>query len=103
MRRNTYQPSSYVRLLNALGVVCVNARCEFLQGDLFGNSGKDNTQGMLYLSRMDPSRDPKKARLDTTEEQKRRSLAQLGIKEGEDSTAEHEVGEALLCIYRLEK
>lgn len=63
-----------------------------LQGDLFGNSGKDNTQGMLYLSRMDPSRDPKKTRLDTAEEQKRRSLAQLGVKEGEDSVAEHEVG-----------
>lgn len=63
----------------------------FLQGDLFGNSGKDNTQGMLYLSRMDPSRDPKKTRLDTAEEQKRRSLAQLGVKEGEDSVAEHEV------------
>lgn len=59
---------------------------------MFGNSGKDNTQGMLYLSRMDPSRDPKKTRLDTAEEQKRRSLAQLGVKEGEDSVAEHEVG-----------
>lgn len=47
---------------------------------------------MLYLSRMDPSRDPKKTRLDTAEEQKRRSLAQLGVKEGEDSVAEHEVG-----------
>lgn len=62
------------------------------QGDLFGNSGKDNTQGMLYLSRMDPSRDPKKTRLDTAEEQKRRSLAQMGVKEGEDSVAEQEVG-----------
>eukprot|EP00752_Nemacystus_decipiens_P010361 g9231.t1 len=64
------------------------------QGDLFGNSGKDNTQGMLYLSRMDPSRDPKKTRLDTAEEQKRRSLAQLGVKEGEDSVAEQEAHRA---------
>lgn len=47
---------------------------------------------MLYLSRMDPSRDPKKTRLDTAEEQKRRSLAQLGVKEGDDSVAEQEVG-----------
>lgn len=58
---------------------------------MFGNSGKDNTQGMLYLSRMDPSRDPKKTRADTSEEQKRRSLAQLGVKEGEDVVAEKEV------------
>lgn len=62
------------------------------QGDLFGNSGKDNTQGLLYLSRMDPSRDPKKTRFDTLEEQKRRSLAQLAVKEGEDVVAEKEVG-----------
>lgn len=47
---------------------------------------------MLYLSRMDPSRDPKKACVDTAEEQKRRSLAHLGVKEGEDSVAEYEVG-----------
>ena len=61
------------------------------QGDLFGNSGKDNTQGMLYLSRMDPSRDPKNTRSDAAEELKRRSLAQLGVKEGEDVVAEKEV------------
>ncbi|CAM9234741.1 unnamed protein product [Ectocarpus sp. 4 AP-2014] len=64
------------------------------QGDLFGNSGKDNTQGMLYLSRMDPSRDPKKTRVDTAEEQSRRSLAQYGAKEGEDSVAEQEAHRA---------
>lgn len=74
------------RLLNTGSVV------DAPQGDLFGNSGKDNTQGMLYLSRMDPTRDPKNTRLDTAEEQKRRSLAQLGVKEGEDSVAEQEVG-----------
>lgn len=62
-----------------------------VQGDLFGNSGKDNTQGMLYLSRMDPSRDPKKTRLETSEEMKRKSLAQLGVKDGEDIVAEEEV------------
>ncbi|CAN0261551.1 unnamed protein product, partial [Ectocarpus fasciculatus] len=65
------------------------------QGDLFGNSGKDNTQGMLYLSRMDPSRDPKKTRVDTAEEQRHRSLAQFGAKEGEDFVAEQEVGRVL--------
>lgn len=46
---------------------------------------------MLYLSRMDPSRDPKKTRLETSEEMKRRSLAQLGVKEGDDVVAEEEV------------
>ncbi|CBN77747.1 conserved unknown protein [Ectocarpus siliculosus] len=64
------------------------------QGDLFGNSGKDNTQGMLYLSRMDPSRDPKKTRVDTAEEQRHRSLAQYGAKEGEDFVAEQEAHRA---------
>ncbi|CAM9379489.1 unnamed protein product [Scytosiphon promiscuus] len=49
---------------------------------------------MLYLSRMDPSRDPKKTRLDTADEQRRRSLAQLGVKEGDDSVAEQEAHRA---------
>ena len=62
-----------------------------MQGDLFGNSGKDNTQGMLDLSRMDPTRDPKNTRSDASEELKRRSLAQLEVKEGEDDVAEKEV------------
>lgn len=46
---------------------------------------------MLYLSRMDPSRDPKKTRSETYEESKRFSLAQQGVKEGEDIVAEEEV------------
>lgn len=45
---------------------------------------------MLYLSRMDPSRDPKKTRLETSE-LKRRSLAHLGVKEEGDDVAEEEV------------
>lgn len=71
-----------------------HARCTCYaptQGDLFGNSGKDNTQGMLYLSRMDPSRDPKNTRLEMSEELKRRSLTQLGVKEGDGVVAEKEV------------
>lgn len=54
---------------------------------------------MLYLSRMDPSRDPKKTRLDTADEQKRRSLAQLGVKEGDDTVAEQEVGGVTSRLY----
>lgn len=46
---------------------------------------------MLYLSRMDPSRDPKKTRAETSDEMRRRSLAQFGTKEGEDIVAEEEV------------
>lgn len=79
---------------------CCARPCAYNQGDLFGNSGKDNTQGMLYLSRMDPSRDPKKTRVDTAEEQRHRSLAQFGAKEGEDFVAEQEVGRVLCrCCY----
>lgn len=46
---------------------------------------------MLYLSRMDPGRDPKKTRLEKSEELKRRSLAQLGTKEEEDVVVREEV------------
>lgn len=56
---------------------------------------------MLYLSRMDPSRDPKKTRLETSEELKRRSLAQLGVKEGEDVVAMEEVSYDIIVVSRL--
>ncbi|CAM9371670.1 unnamed protein product [Discosporangium mesarthrocarpum] len=64
------------------------------RGDLFGNSGTDNTDGMLYLSRLDPSRDPKKATESISEEMKRRSLAMLGGNEGVPVQAEEEAHRA---------
>lgn len=58
------------------------------QGDLFSNSGKDNTGGLLYLSRMDSTRYPRK---------KRQGLGyktrcdELGVSDREDTLAKKEV------------
>lgn len=46
---------------------------------------------MLYLSRMDPSRDPKKTKAEASEEVKRRSIAQLGATDGADVATEEQV------------
>ena len=61
------------------------------QGDLFGNSGKDNTEGLLYLSRLDPNIDPKKIHLKDSKEIQRSFINLLGLKGAEDVVAKGEV------------